>query len=312
MLATLRQRNFALLWAAGLISMLGDWVLFIALPFYIYTLTGSALATGLMFIVETLPPLLLGSVAGVFVDRWDRRRTLIGADLLRGTILLALLIPRSPEWLGIVYVVAFAQSTVAQFFGPAKGALVPRLVGERHLVAANALDASSNNLTRLIGPTLGGALLAWLGLTSVVLVDAISFFVSGMLIALIALPDAPGRRSTEPASSSVTPSTMMLAWQEWIDGLRLVRREHLVGAIFVVMGVAMIAEGILNVYFFVFVKTILHGDAVAMGWITSAQAVGGLLGGMLLGHAGRRGGPVRLVGMGAIRLGSIDLIMFDS
>jgi MFS family permease len=78
------------------------------------------------------------------------------------------------------------------------------------------------------------------------------------------------------------------------------------------MGVAMIAEGILNVYFFVFVKTILHGDAVAMGWITSAQAIGGLLGGMLLGHAGRRVGPVRLVGMGAIALGSIDLIMFNS
>src|SRR5919202_3306858 len=311
MLATLRQRNFALLWGAGLISMLGYWVLFIALPFYIYTLTGSALATGLMFIVETLPPLLLGSVAGVFVDRWDRRRTLIGADLLRGTILLALLVPRSSEWLGIVYVVAFAQSTVAQFFGPAKGALVPRLVGERHLVAANGLDALSNNLTRLIGPTLGGALLAWLGFTSVVLVDAISFFVSGMLIALIALPDAPGRRSTEPASGSVAPSAMQ-AWQEWIDGLRLVRRERLVGAIFAVMGVAMIAEGILNVYFFVFVKTILHGDAVEMGWITSAQAIGGLLGGMALGQAGRRMAPGRLVGLGAITLGSIDLIMFNS
>ncbi len=102
MLETLRQRNFALLWGAGLISMLGDWVLFIALPFYIYTLTGSALGSGLMFIVESLPPLLLGSVAGVFVDRWDRRRTLILADLLRGTILLALLVPRSSEWLGIV------------------------------------------------------------------------------------------------------------------------------------------------------------------------------------------------------------------
>ena len=64
MLETLRQRNFALLWGAGLISMLGDWVLFIALPFYIYTLTGSALATGLMFIVETLPPLCLARSPG--------------------------------------------------------------------------------------------------------------------------------------------------------------------------------------------------------------------------------------------------------
>ena len=69
MLAVLRQRDFALLWAGGLISMLGDWLLFIALPFYIYDITGSALATGAMFIAETLPILLFGSIGGVFADR---------------------------------------------------------------------------------------------------------------------------------------------------------------------------------------------------------------------------------------------------
>jgi len=76
MLAALRQRNFALLWFGQLISLLGDWILFVALPFYIYTLTGSTLATGIMFMVQTLPRLFLGSVAGVFVDRWNRRRTM--------------------------------------------------------------------------------------------------------------------------------------------------------------------------------------------------------------------------------------------
>ena len=68
MLAVLRQRNFGLLWVGQNISMIGDWVLFVALPFYIYALTGSTLATGIMFIVQTLPRLFFGSVAGVFVD----------------------------------------------------------------------------------------------------------------------------------------------------------------------------------------------------------------------------------------------------
>src|SRR6202140_1528925 len=72
MLAVLRQRNFGLLWVGQNISMVGDWVLFVALPFYIYALTGSTLATGIMFIVQTLPRLFFGSVAGVFVDRWNR------------------------------------------------------------------------------------------------------------------------------------------------------------------------------------------------------------------------------------------------
>nr|MBA3944488.1 MFS transporter [Herpetosiphonaceae bacterium] len=92
MIATLRRRDFALVWLAGLISMMGNWVLYIALPIYIYQLTGSALATSAMFVAEMVPALLLGSVAGVFVDRWDRKRTMVVANLLLTLGLLPLLL----------------------------------------------------------------------------------------------------------------------------------------------------------------------------------------------------------------------------
>src|SRR5215207_1282790 len=115
MIATLRQRDFALLWAGGLLSSLGDYALFIALPFYIYQLTGSALATGAMFVARALPSLLLGSVAGVFADRWDRKRAMILADLLRAGM-LPLLMVRSTDMVWIVYLVAFAESSISQFF----------------------------------------------------------------------------------------------------------------------------------------------------------------------------------------------------
>jgi len=88
MLTTLRQRNFALLWAGGLISMAGDGMLYIGLPIYIYQLTHSTLATSLMFIAETVPRIALGSVAGVFVDRWERKRTMVIAN---GLLALGLL-----------------------------------------------------------------------------------------------------------------------------------------------------------------------------------------------------------------------------
>src|SRR5438094_848558 len=88
MLVVLQQRNFALLWAGSVISLLGDWLLLIVLPLFVYQRTGSALATGAMFIVETLPSLCLGSIAGVFVDRWDRRQTMIITDLSRALMLL--------------------------------------------------------------------------------------------------------------------------------------------------------------------------------------------------------------------------------
>ena len=130
MLKLLRQRNFSLLWIGQIISIIGDWVLFIALPFYTYSLTGSVLATGAMFIVSTLPRLLLGSVAGVFVDRWDRKRTMIMADLLRVLLIAMLLLVRSRDWLWLIYVSAFLESVVSQFFNPAKTAIIPLLVDE--------------------------------------------------------------------------------------------------------------------------------------------------------------------------------------
>src|SRR6266545_4477860 len=181
MLATLRQRNFGLLWSAGLISLAGDWMLLIALPIYVYQLTGSALATSTIFIAKRLPNLLLGSVAGVFVDRWDRKRTMVVANLLLAFALLPLLVVRSAGQLWIVYIVALIESTIVQFFSPAENALLPRLVGEEHVVAANSLNALNDNLARLIGPALGGLVAVWLGLAGVALIDAASFFIAGAL-----------------------------------------------------------------------------------------------------------------------------------
>lgn len=171
MLATFRHRNFALLWLGGLISSIGDLILFIALPFYAYGLTGSTLATGTMFLAQVMPSLLLGPVAGVFADRWDRRRTLIGADVLRAGVLLPLLLIRGAGDVWIAYVVAFGEATISQFFNPARGALIPAVVREQQLAAANTLSAFSMTLTGLLAPPLGArsraclAFTVWLCLT---------------------------------------------------------------------------------------------------------------------------------------------------
>lgn len=104
---TLRQRNFALLWLGGLISQTGDWLLIIGLPVYVYTQTGSVLATSLTLITGFVPALLFGSLAGVLVDRWDRKWTLIISNLLLAIGLLPLLAVHSKELLWIVYIVLF-------------------------------------------------------------------------------------------------------------------------------------------------------------------------------------------------------------
>jgi MFS family permease len=307
MFALLRQRGFALLWTGGLISAVGDWVLFVALPFYVYQRTGSTLATGATFMAQILPPLLLGSVAGVFVDRWDRRRTMIIADLARALLLLLLLTVHTRADLPRVYIVAFLLAAITQFFGPAKGALIPRLVGTAHLVRANALNALGDNIPRLVGPALGGVLFAGLGLPGVVLTDSASFLFSGVLILFIRVPPA----ETAEAGAVRAPQThaaWMAFWHEWRDGLRLVGMNRVLRTLFTVEGLAVVGQGILDVLFLPYVKRVLHGDALLFGWLLSLQAIGGLLGGMIAGRISVQLSPTRLFGLSMGLVGATIVI----
>ncbi|HEU5097738.1 MAG TPA: MFS transporter [Roseiflexaceae bacterium] len=310
MFVTIRQRNFALLWFAGLISLAGDWTLRVALPIYVYQLSGSTLATSAMLMAGMLPRLLFGSVAGVFVDRWDRKRTMVLANLLMAVGLLPLLAVRSADQLWLIYVVALVEATIAQFFGPAENALLPRLVPEEHLIAANSLNALNNNLARLVGPALGGVAAALVGLAGVALIDAASFLIAGLLIALISGQYTATEESQTKAPATVT-SAWAKVWHEWLAGLQLIARNRTLVVIFGLEAITSLGEGVFGVLFVVFVNKILSGGAQEIGWLMSAQAIGGLLGGLLVGWLGARFTPVRLAGIGTILFGLIDLAIFN-
>lgn len=301
----IRNRDFALLWCAGLVSLIGDWMLIVALPVTVYQLTGSAVATSGIVIVGRIPSLVLGSVAGVFVDRWNRQRTMVVVNLVRAPILLLLLAVTNADRVWIVYVVAFAASALAQFFSPAENALLPQLVDPADLVPANALNALNNNLARLIGPALGGVVAGLYGLGGVALADAASFLVAGALIAAIA-------RSANPRRDPGTDGRSRRAvWLEWQAGLRIIRASRALTVLFAVMAISSLGEGVMGSVFWVFVDEALGGGASEAGWMMSAQAVGGLMGSLLVGGWARRAAPIRLVGLGAIGLGLVDLVLFN-
>src|SRR5918992_5710959 len=200
MLSVLRRRDFALLWTGGLVSVLGDWVLNAALPFFVYEETGSTVATAGMVVARLAPAVLLGSVAGVFVDRWSRKRVLVWSNLLQAGIVTLLLLVPGEGWLWVVFAVAAAQSVLASFSSPAESALLPSLVDPDELLAANALNTLNNRIARLAGVPLGGTLLSYTGLETVVLVDAATFLAAAALIAPIVAP--PARRVIVDASSA--------------------------------------------------------------------------------------------------------------
>ncbi len=305
MLAVLRQRNFALVWFAGLISLTGDWFLIVARPLVVYELTGSVAATALAAASRLLPQLCLGSVAGVFVDRWDRRRTMLVCNILLGGCLLTLTLVRSADWLWLLCLQSIAQSVLAQFLRPAENALVPRLVDEADIVPANALNGLNNNLARLVGPPLGGLVVAVWGLTGAALIDAASFFLAAGMLALVRVDGRVVRATTAGAAPDHIPARARTTmWRDLASGLALVRHNRLIAVIFLFWAVSGIGEGLFASLFAPFVTTVLAGGSVAFGTIVAAQAIGGLVGSAAIGRLGRfmsPGGTVRVTGERADR-----------
>ncbi len=309
MIAVLRQRNFGVVWFGGLISLAGDYTLIVGVPLFVYRLTGSTLATGTIVMAGLLPRLLLGSVAGVFVDRWDRKRTMVTVNLLLAVCLLPLLVVHSASRLWIVYAVQFIESSLVQFFSPAEAALLPRLVQEGELVAANALIAINQNLARLVGAPLGGVVYALVKLNGIVLIDAASFLVSALLIARVTAPALSERSRSSDAASSVMRFWVRV-WREWYAGVRLLLRQHTTAAIFAFVAITAVGEGVFSTLFVPFVVTVIGGDARAYGYILAAQAIGGLLGSIVIGHLGGRVATRRVFGIAAVVFGCLALLLF--
>lgn len=299
----IRNRNFALLWSGGLVSDLGDWMLLIALPVYVFQLTGSALITSTVFVVELVPALFVGQVAGVLVDRWDRRRILVVGGLLQAALLLPLLAATSVDGLWIIYVVAAVQSCLARVCAPAKAALIPALVPADQLTAANSLNAVSDNLARLVGSPLGGLAIQMLGLVGVVVVDAATYLLSALLTLGVRV-----RREPSPAKASTRPSLL----SDWLDGIRTIRRTPPLSAVLFIGALSQVAQGIFVVLFVVFVLQELHGSGGDVGLIRGVQAIGGVVGGLAIGALSRRLSPRALIGWGFVVFGLISLSTWNA
>jgi MFS family permease len=308
-LEVLRQRNFALLWFAGLISIAGDYALLIALPLHVYRVTDSTLATAGAFAASYLPSILIGSLAGVFVDRWDRKRTMIWADLLRALLVLPLLFASSERMLWLVFSVAVMQGAIGLFFGPAENALLPQLVGKDRLITANALNALNNNLGRLVGPAVGAGLYAGFGLGGAAIADAVTFLTSAALIGLIAIP----HRVVESPVVELGSSALRRALGEWRDGVQLVRRHRALLIVFTAVALGSIAQGMfLTLARAPLVLDVLGGSDAQVGWVSTAQAVGGLVAGVAVAHAGHRVTRRWLLGGGMVGIGVADLGVFNA
>ena len=302
----LRIDGFRRVWAGGLINDLGDWTLLIALPVFVFELTGSALVTSTVFVVELLAGLVAGQLAGVLVDRWDRRRILVASGVVQAIALAPLLAVDAPDRIWLVYVVAAVESCFARLCGPAKAALVPSLVPADQLGAANGLSAVADNLARLVGSPVGGLAVAILGLPGIVAIDAATYLISSALIAGVRGGGRAGAAGDDAASSDPVGVR-----EAWLDGLRTIRSDRRLAALLGIAALSQLAQGIFVVLFVVFVLERLGGSGADVGVIRGVQAIGGVAGGLVVPWLKRRTDARRLIGWGFIVFGGVALITWN-
>ncbi|MDX3109482.1 MFS transporter, partial [Nonomuraea angiospora] len=293
------NRDYRRLLLAGLISQTGDWVISTGLAFHVYRLTGSTLSTAIMLLVSRLPDVVLGSVAGVLADRWDRRRVLVATDVLLALGLLPLLAVRGPDQVWIVYAVALWTGVLSTVLAPAQKALVPQIVAESQLVRANALHGQTGQVARLLGAMLGGLAVSAGGLAAVVLIDVASFLLSAALQATLRPPGRPAG----------TAGTATMGGQ-WVAGLRLAMGHAGVRLLVAYMMITGLGEGIFATLAVPFVSDVLGGAGDAYGLFLSVQAVGGILGGLVVALRPGRAAPRVLLGGATVVFGLVDLALF--
>lgn len=228
------NKNFRYLWLSQIISQLGDWFNLIASATLIAHLTSSGLAIGALFLARLLPPFVLGPLAGVIADRFDRRKILIASDLLRMVVVLGFLFVRTEQHVWLIYGLTILQLSISAFFEPARAAILPGLVGRKELVTANALASVTWSTMLALGAALGGLATAWFGVTVAFIIDAATFAVSAWFVSLVTL--------SAPAAPE-TNAEVELGWQGFVSGLRYLQHHPAVLMVALLKGSAALAFG---------------------------------------------------------------------
>jgi MFS family permease len=182
--AVFRNRNFTMMWTGQLISTMGSALTSLAASILVFQKTNSAMSVGLMLMASAAPSLLVGLFAGVFVDRFDRKRIMLAADLIRAVLvfLIPFLVSHSIVWL---YILVMLTSAIGQFFDPAQESVLPEVASEQELAAANSLMAISSFGATAVGFAASGLIASAADISWAFYLDAVSFVISAFCIFLI-------------------------------------------------------------------------------------------------------------------------------
>lgn len=271
-LPLLKQRpHYRALWLAQVISLLGDWFNTVAVVALISQYTDSGMAVGALFLARSLPPFLLGPLAGVVADRFDRRWVMITSDLLRAVIVLGFLFVDRPGEAWLLYALTLVQFSVSAFFEPAHAAILPGLVRPDELVPANTLISITWSAMLTIGAAIGGITAAVFGTQTALVIDSLSFLASAAILLMIrGEPQIAHKEIIAPGWRAIGDGVGFLAQTPMLALVALVKGLGQVGSVDVMS--ALVAERVFPL-----------GDqsSLSFGLLLAAHGLGAVLGPLL-------------------------------
>jgi len=266
-LRALRSRNYRLFFGGQSISLIGTWMTRIAMSWLVYRLTNSALLLGIIGFAGQIPAFFLSPLAGVWIDRWDRRRTLIWTQvlsLLQSGALAWLTLSGTVTIRSLMFLAAF-QGLINAFDMPARQSFVVEMVEQRtDLSNAIALNSSMVNGARLIGPAVAGVVIAAVGEGYCFLIDAISYV--AVVLSLLAM-------RTQPAAKEVKRKRVL---PEMAEGWRYVRESSAIRGILILLALVSLVGSPYSVLMPMLAGGVLHGGAHTLGFLMAASGVGAL------------------------------------
>ncbi|MGI8552759.1 MAG: MFS transporter [Dehalococcoidia bacterium] len=292
--APLRHRPFRLLFLGQVVSDIGDWLDLLALLTLIaYQWRLGAPALAALTLVTLLPWAVSGPFAGVLVDRWPRKRVMIVCDLLRAAVVLGLV--WAPNLVIVLTLVAL-KFTLSTFFAPARLSAIRSTVPMEDLLPATSLSRLSVNTTKVLGPSLGGVLVALTGPRGAFFIDSLTFLCSASLLSMLTLPSS--------ATLAATASTSRRFWREFREGITSIAHCRVLLILVGVMTAEMILVEASDSLFVLALKG-LGMSAALVGLTIGSSGIGNVAGAAAIGQWGKRVLPFRLLGTGTVLVGAV-------
>ena len=283
-LTIIQNRRYFPLWLGQLVSSLGDTLNYIAIVIYVFQLTGSGFDLAKLSIFQIVPILLIAPVAGVVIDRFSRKKVLIAADIARAILILGLVFAPNVE---SIYVIAVLVAVATTFFRPTVQAVIPALVAEGELLAANSVAWSTEQLVQIIGAAIAGALIVLVGPKAAFVFNAGTFLFSALMITRMDVPSVP------------IPESVQKGWRLYLEemkaGLDYARRDIFVSRMLLVQMLASLAVGGTSALLIVLSEKHLQLPPAGFSTLLIAIGAGALLGPLLLGLFTQNYKDVRLL-----------------